>query len=135
MERVSDMNDTTKVDYRATLNLPDTPFPMRGDLPKREPGWVKEWEDQGVYKQLRDARAEAKFIVDQIFDALTEDIPAAEIAVFYRTHAQSRVIEEALASSAVVFSSAKRSSWYMSAAPSVVERARQPLTWASLGSS
>ncbi len=28
-------------DFRATLNLPDTPFPMRGDLPKREPGWVK----------------------------------------------------------------------------------------------
>jgi isoleucyl-tRNA synthetase len=31
---------TDKTDYRATLNLPDTPFPMRGDLPKREPGWV-----------------------------------------------------------------------------------------------
>ena len=29
------------IDYRKTLNLPDTPFPMRGDLPKREPGWVK----------------------------------------------------------------------------------------------
>jgi hypothetical protein len=42
---------TDKVDYRATLNLPDTPFPMRGDLPKREPGWVKEWEDQGLYKR------------------------------------------------------------------------------------
>ena len=47
---------TAKTDYRATLNLPDTPFPMRGDLPKREPGWVKEWDEQGVYKQLRDAR-------------------------------------------------------------------------------
>ena len=46
--------DTT--DYRATLNLPDTPFPMRGDLPKREPGWVKEWDDEGLYKRLRDAR-------------------------------------------------------------------------------
>ncbi|MBS0446065.1 MAG: isoleucine--tRNA ligase [Proteobacteria bacterium] len=43
-------------DYRATLNLPDTPFPMRGDLPKREPGWVQQWSDEGVYKQLRDAR-------------------------------------------------------------------------------
>ena len=31
--------------YRATLNMPDTPFPMRGDLPKREPGWAKEWDD------------------------------------------------------------------------------------------
>jgi isoleucyl-tRNA synthetase len=51
-------------DYRATLNLPDTPFPMRGDLPKREPAWVKAWEDGGVYKRLRDARCGApKFIL------------------------------------------------------------------------
>ena len=46
-----------KTDYRSTLNLPDTPFPMRGDLPKREPGWVQEWEDKGIYKKLRDVRA------------------------------------------------------------------------------
>jgi len=51
-------------DYRATLNLPDTPFPMRGDLPKREPGWVQEWEDKGIYKKLRDARCGApKFVL------------------------------------------------------------------------
>ncbi|MDR0226681.1 MAG: isoleucine--tRNA ligase [Burkholderiaceae bacterium] len=50
--------------YRATLNMPDTPFPMRGDLPKREPGWVQEWEDKGIYKKLRDARHGApKFIL------------------------------------------------------------------------
>ena len=57
-------NSTPAVDYRATLNLPDTSFPMRGDLPKREPGWVKEWEDKGIYKKLRDARCGApKFIL------------------------------------------------------------------------
>ncbi len=55
---------TDKTDYRATLNLPDTPFPMRGDLPKREPGWVKEWEDQGLYKKLRAARCgHEKFVL------------------------------------------------------------------------
>jgi isoleucyl-tRNA synthetase len=55
---------TSATDYRATLNLPDTPFPMRGDLPKREPGWVKEWEQQGLYKRLREARHGApKFIL------------------------------------------------------------------------
>jgi len=55
---------TDKVDYRATLNLPDTSFPMRGDLPKREPGWVADWEGQGLYKRLRDARRGApKFIL------------------------------------------------------------------------
>ncbi len=55
---------TDKPDYRSTLNLPDTPFPMRGDLPKREPGWVKEWEDKGLYKQLRASRAgKPKFVL------------------------------------------------------------------------
>jgi isoleucyl-tRNA synthetase len=55
---------TDKTDYRATLNLPDTPFPMRGDLPKREPAWVKEWEDQGLYKKLRAARCQhEKFVL------------------------------------------------------------------------
>ena len=49
--------------YRATLNMPDTPFPMRGDLPKREPGWVQEWEDQGTYKKLRDARRGAPMFI------------------------------------------------------------------------
>ncbi len=57
------MSDT-KTDYRSTLNLPDTPFPMRGDLPKREAGWTKEWEDKGIYKKLRDARCgKPKFVL------------------------------------------------------------------------
>ncbi len=54
---------TTPVDYRGTLNLPDTPFPMRGDLPKREPGWVKTWNEEGLYKRLRDARVGAPLFV------------------------------------------------------------------------
>jgi len=46
------------------LNLSDTPFPMRGDLPKREPGWVKQWEDRRVYDAIRAARKGApKFIL------------------------------------------------------------------------
>jgi len=40
-------------DYKSTLNLPDTPFPMRGDLAKREPQWVREWNEKGVYQRLR----------------------------------------------------------------------------------
>ena len=55
---------SAKTDFRSTLNLPETPFPMRGDLPKREAGWVKEWEDKGIYKKLRDARSGAvKFVL------------------------------------------------------------------------
>ncbi len=49
--------------YRATLNMPDTPFPMRGDLPKREPGWVNDWNGGGLYKRLRDARQGAPLFV------------------------------------------------------------------------
>ena len=56
--------DTVKTDYRSSLNLPDTPFPMRGDLPKREAGWVKDWDNKGIYKKLRVARAGAvKFVL------------------------------------------------------------------------
>jgi isoleucyl-tRNA synthetase len=54
---------TDKVDYRSTLNLPDTPFPMRGDLPKREPAWVKEWNEEGLYKKLREHRRDAPLFV------------------------------------------------------------------------
>jgi isoleucyl-tRNA synthetase len=49
--------------YRATLNMPDTPFPMRGDLPKREPAWVGDWNQGGLYKRLRDARQGAPLFV------------------------------------------------------------------------
>ncbi len=42
-------------DYKHTLNLPDTPFPMRGDLAKREPAWVKEWQDKKLYEKIRAA--------------------------------------------------------------------------------
>jgi isoleucyl-tRNA synthetase len=40
-------------DYKNTLNLLDTPFAMRGDLAKREPAWIAEWEATGLYRRLR----------------------------------------------------------------------------------
>ncbi|MFA0924301.1 isoleucine--tRNA ligase [Xanthomonas fragariae] len=40
-------------DYKATLHLPATEFPMRGDLPKREPAILERWEREGLYAQLR----------------------------------------------------------------------------------
>jgi isoleucyl-tRNA synthetase len=59
------MSDTqTAPDHSQTLNLPDTPFPMRGNLPQREPGWAQAWDEQGLYQQLRAARQGApKFIL------------------------------------------------------------------------
>jgi len=40
-------------DYKSTLNLPRTNFPMRAGLPKREPFWLDHWEKLGIYDRLR----------------------------------------------------------------------------------
>ncbi|MFV5214938.1 isoleucine--tRNA ligase [Azonexus caeni] len=51
-------------DYKETLNLPDTPFPMRGDLPKREPKWVARWQEKQLYRRIREISAgRPKFIL------------------------------------------------------------------------
>lgn len=41
-------------DYKKTLNLPDTPFPMRGDLARREPLMLKAWQDKKLYQRIRE---------------------------------------------------------------------------------
>jgi len=43
-----------KLDYKSTLNLPRTDFPMRAGLPKREPEWLARWEELGIYNRLRE---------------------------------------------------------------------------------
>ncbi|MDO4896510.1 MAG: isoleucine--tRNA ligase [Moraxella sp.] len=43
-------------DYKNTLNLADTPFPMRADLARREPKWLDEWEKDELYQQVRQAK-------------------------------------------------------------------------------
>jgi isoleucyl-tRNA synthetase len=51
-------------DYKNTLNLPDTPFPMRGELAKREPQWVERWQQEGLYERIRKAFAgRPKFVL------------------------------------------------------------------------
>ncbi|HJT51414.1 MAG TPA: isoleucine--tRNA ligase, partial [Nitrosospira sp.] len=51
-------------DYKKTLNLPDTPFPMRGDLAKREPLMLKGWQEKNLYQQIRDVcKGRPKFIL------------------------------------------------------------------------
>ena len=47
-------------DNKYKLNLPETAFPMRGDLAKREPAWLKVWQEQQLYKKIRTARKGAK---------------------------------------------------------------------------
>ncbi|MDW3222630.1 MAG: isoleucine--tRNA ligase [Paracoccaceae bacterium] len=58
----ADTTDTTeKLDYKSTLNLPKTDFPMRAGLPKREPDWLARWEEIGVYDRLREKTGRESF--------------------------------------------------------------------------
>lgn len=45
----------SEIDYKNTLNLPETGFPMRGDLAKREPQMLKNWYDKQLYQKIRQA--------------------------------------------------------------------------------
>ncbi|XKM12998.1 isoleucine--tRNA ligase [Orbaceae bacterium ac157xtp] len=50
-------------DYKNTLNLPETGFPMRGDLAKREPAMLQNWYDKELYRQIRDAKKGKKSFI------------------------------------------------------------------------
>jgi len=53
-----------KPESKYPVNMTDTAFPMRGDLAKREPGWVKQWQDKKIYHRIRKASAgRPKFIL------------------------------------------------------------------------
>ena len=57
--RVSDPNR-----YKATIHLPATDFPMRGDLPKREPETLQRWQDQDLYARIREqVRGRPSFVL------------------------------------------------------------------------
>ncbi len=47
------------MDYKTTLNLPGTDFPMRANLPQREPEMLKRWEDERLYERMQERRADA----------------------------------------------------------------------------
>lgn len=44
----------TTIDYKSTLNLPNTDFPMKANLPQREPQQLKKWEELNLYQKLRE---------------------------------------------------------------------------------
>jgi hypothetical protein len=86
------MPDETKPDWKATLNLPDTPFPMRGDLAKREPGWVREWQERNVYGAIRKASAgRPRFIL--------HDGPPYANAAIHIGHAVNKILKDVIVKS------------------------------------
>lgn len=50
-------------DYKDTLNLPETGFPMRGNLANREPEMLKRWYDEDLYGEIRKAKKGKKSFV------------------------------------------------------------------------
>ncbi|MBY0241950.1 MAG: isoleucine--tRNA ligase [Burkholderiaceae bacterium] len=58
------MSDNKKAPSKYPVNMTETPFPMRGDLAKREPNWVKDWQDKQIYQRIRKAaKGRPKFVL------------------------------------------------------------------------
>ncbi len=78
---------TTMADYRDTLNLTDTPFPMRGNLPKREPGWVQQWQQNKLYEKIREASTgRPKFVL--------HDGPPYANGALHLGHALNKILKD-----------------------------------------
>lgn len=55
---------SNNTDYKSTLNLPQTKFPMKADLPKREPHLLKEWQDKNIYQLIREkSKGKQKYVL------------------------------------------------------------------------
>ena len=64
MTVANDKTSQEAFDYKSSVFLPKTDFPMRGNLPQNEPKRLAKWEDQNLYAQIREARKGApKFIL------------------------------------------------------------------------
>ncbi|HET7360180.1 MAG TPA: class I tRNA ligase family protein, partial [Rhodanobacteraceae bacterium] len=75
-------------DYKHTINLPQTDFPMRGDLPRREPDWLAQWEKVGRYAQIqaRTADRERMFVL--------HDGPPYANGVIHIGHAVNKILKD-----------------------------------------
>ena len=61
---MSAQSDGSTNPYKSTIHLPATDFPMRGDLPKREPAMLARWEEESLYAQLRaHAKGRPQFVL------------------------------------------------------------------------
>ncbi|WP_373988561.1 isoleucine--tRNA ligase [Duganella sp. BuS-21] len=61
---MSDNKSSKKPESKYPVNMTETPFPMRGDMAKREPNWVQQWQTKKIYERVRKAAAgRPKFIL------------------------------------------------------------------------
>lgn len=84
-------NDTNQ--YKATLHLPATDFPMRGDLPKREPETLARWESEGLYQRIREkvGKRERSFVL--------HDGPPYANGAIHLGHAVNKVLKDVVVKS------------------------------------
>ncbi len=87
--------DSSPTDYKATLHLPATEFPMRGDLPKREPQTLARWEADGLYAQLRgNAKGRPLFVL--------HDGPPYANGAIHLGHAVNKILKDIIVKSKYV---------------------------------
>ncbi|SOE49045.1 Isoleucyl-tRNA synthetase [Orrella dioscoreae] len=80
------------MDYKDTLNLPDTAFPMRGDLARREPAWIAEWEAKRVYQAIREiGRGRPRFVL--------HDGPPYANGQIHMGHAVNKILKDIIVKS------------------------------------
>ncbi len=54
------------LDLKSTINLPQTKFSMKANLPQNEPKWLEKWEKEDLYGQTREARKRILGILDDL---------------------------------------------------------------------
>jgi isoleucyl-tRNA synthetase len=76
-------------DYRGTVFLPQTSFPMKGDLPKREPGWLERWGTIDLWARLRAQSAgREKFVL--------HDGPPYANGALHIGHALNKILKDVI---------------------------------------
>jgi isoleucyl-tRNA synthetase len=79
-------------DYKSTINLPETAFPMKADLARREPARVVAWEERGIYlKQRQLARGRPRFVL--------HDGPPYANGVIHIGHALNKILKDIIVKS------------------------------------
>jgi isoleucyl-tRNA synthetase len=79
-------------DYKQTINLPQTDFPMKADLAQREPAMVQAWEERGIYAKLREvARGRPRFVL--------HDGPPYANGAIHIGHAVNKILKDIIVKS------------------------------------
>jgi isoleucyl-tRNA synthetase len=86
------VSDKTENPYKSTILLPETAFPMRGDLPKREPDTLARWESEGLYAQIREAaKGRPQFVL--------HDGPPYANGAIHLGHAVNKILKDIIVKS------------------------------------